>query len=114
MIEKILLDYLGGRLPDVPVRMEVPEDRPAFFVVIEKTGSSRINHIDSATVAVQSYAATMYDAAALNERVKAAMLDSITLDSISRAALNSDYNYTDTASKHYRYQAVFDVTFYDD
>ena len=114
MIEKILLDYLSAELPDIPVYMEVPAHRPALFVVIEKTGSSRINHIDSATVAVQSYAATMYDAAALNERVKAAMLDSITLDSISRAALNSDYNYTDTASKHYRYQAVFDVTFYDD
>jgi len=114
MIEKTILDYLSDCLPDVPVYMEVPADRPAVFVVIEKTGSSRINHIDSATIAVQSYGATLYDAAALNERVKTAMLDSITLDSISRAALNSDYNYTDTASKHYRYQAVFDVTFYDD
>lgn len=112
MIEKIILDYLNTTLPDVPVYMEVPEDRPAVFVVIEKTGSSRINHIDSATIAVQSYAASLYDAAALNERVKATMLDAITLDSISRVALNSDYNYTDTASKHYRYQAVFDVTFY--
>lgn len=114
MIEKTILDYLSECLPDVPVYMEVPADRPALFVVIEKTGSSRINHIDSATIAVQSYGATLYDAAALNERVKAAMLDAITLDSISRTALNSDYNYTDTTSHHYRYQAVFDVTFYDD
>ena len=114
MIEKTILDYLRECLPDVPVYMEVPADRPALFVVIEKTGSSRINHIDSATIAVQSYGATLYDAAALNERVKAAMLDAITLDSISRTALNSDYNYTDTTSHHYRYQAVFDVTFYDD
>lgn len=112
MIEKTILDYLSTALPGIPVCMEVPEDRPAVFVVIEKTGSSRINHIDTATIAVQSYAASLYDAAALNERVKAAMLDAITLDSISRVAWNSDYNYTDTASKHYRYQAVFDVTFY--
>lgn len=112
MIEKTILDYLSDCLPDVPVYMEVPADRPAVFVVIEKTGSSRINHIDSATIAVQSYGATLYDAAVLNERVKTAMLDAITLDSISRAALNSDYNYTDTTAKHYRYQAVFDVTFY--
>ena len=115
MIEKTILDYLSDCLPDVPVYMEVPADRPAFFVVIEKTGSSRINHIDSATIAVQSYGATLYDAAALNERIKTAMLyGAVTLDSISRVSLNSDYNYTDTASKHYRYQAVFDVTFYDD
>lgn len=115
MIEKIVLDYLSECLPGVPVYMEVPEDRPAVFVVIEKTGSSWINHINSATLAVQSYAATLYDAAALNERIKTAMLyGAVTLDSISRVSLNSDYNYTDTASKHYRYQAVFDVTFYDD
>lgn len=115
MIEKTILDYLSDCLPDVPVCMEVPADRPAVFVVVEKTGSSRINHIDSATIAVQSYGATLYDAAALNERIKTAMLyGAVTLDSISRVSLNSDYNYTDTASKHYRYQAVFDVTFYDD
>ena len=113
MIEKILLDHLTAELTDIPVYMEVPAKRPAVFVVIEKTGSGRVNMIDSATVAIQSYAASMYDAAVLNDRVKAAMYDAIELDSISRVALNSDYNYTDTTSMHYRYQAVFDVTFYD-
>ncbi len=113
MIEKIILDYLGQELT-VPVYMEVPEGRPdETFVVIEKTGGGRVNHIDSATLAIQSYAPSMYGAAALNEEVKAAMENAITLDSISRSVLNSDYNYTDTTSKHYRYQAVFDVIFYD-
>jgi hypothetical protein len=31
---------------------------------------------------------------------------------ISRVGLNSDYNYTDTAMKQYRYQAVFVVVYY--
>lgn len=112
MIEKIVLDYLTDQLT-VPVYMEVPEGRPdERFVVIEKTGSGKSNHIESATLAIQSYAPTMYEAASLNEQVKTAMEDSIILDSISRASLNSDYNYTDTTTKHYRYQAVFDVVFY--
>ena len=55
----------------------------------------------------------MGEAAALNERVKTAMENAIALDEIVRVTLNSDYNYTNTASKRYRYQAVFDVIFYD-
>ena len=112
MIEKIILDYLTDKLTE-PVYMEEPEAKPATFVLIEKTGGGKTNHISSATIAVQSYAPSMYEAAALNERVKAAMENAITLDEIVKVTLNSDYNYTNTASKRYRYQAVFDVIFYD-
>ena len=31
---------------------------------------------------------------------------------VSRAALNTDYNYTDTVTKRYRYQAVYDFIYY--
>lgn len=112
MIEKILLDYLTEALEDVPVYMEIPEDRPDAFVVIEKTGSGKVNHLCSANIAVQSYGETMYDAAELNERVKTEMEDAVTLDEITRVELNSDYNYTDLATKDYRYQAVFVVYHY--
>lgn len=111
MIEKIVLDYLNGAL-DVPVFMEVPAAPPLRFVVLEKTGSSSENHIHRATIAVQSYGESLYEAARLNASVKAAMADLVVHDSICRAALNSDYNFTDTAQKRYRYQAVFDITHY--
>lgn len=112
MIEKIILDYLTDELTE-PVYMEEPEAKPVTFVLIEKTGGGKTNHISSATIAVQSYAPSLYEAAALNERVKAAMENAITMDEIVKVTLNSDYNYTNTASKRYRYQAVFDVIFYD-
>ena len=32
---------------------------------------------------------------------------------IAACRLNSDYNFTDTAKKKYRYQAVFDLVYYD-
>lgn len=109
MIEKIILDYLSKNL-SAPVSMEVQQGQ-TDFVVIEKTGNSADNHIYSATIAVQSYGRTMYEAAELNEKVKAAMERLIELDSVSKCELNTDYNFTDTDKKQYRYQAVFDVVY---
>lgn len=112
MIENIILDHLKNEL-SVPVYMEEPENPPKEYALIEKIGSSENDHIQSATMAVQSYAGNLYEAARLNSRVKNAMRDSIALKSVSRCKLNSDYNYTDTETKRYRYQAVFDITFYE-
>ena len=111
MIEKTILDYLSGAL-SVPCFMEMPEVLPPSFVVIEKTGSSVSNKIPQATFAIQSYAKTLFAAAQLNEQVKGVIDSIIELDSIINVELNSDYNYTDTGLKAYRYQAVFVVTHY--
>jgi hypothetical protein len=54
----------------------------------------------------------MYKAAKLNDDVINAMNDLIELDDICRVELNSNYNYTDTETKEYRYQAVFDINHY--
>lgn len=111
MIEKIILNYLNSKL-NVPVFMERPEKDTGEYVVIEKTGSGRMNYINRATFALQSFGSTLVRAAEINEDVKAAMDDLIVLPEISRSQLNSDYNYTDTQKKRYRYQAVYDITHY--
>lgn len=109
MIETIILNYLNDEL-DVPCTME--EDVGGnSFVLIEKTGSSKINHVSTATIALQSYAPSLAQAAALNERVKAAMERIVDLDDIGGVHLNSDYNFTDMTTKRYRYQAVFVVIY---
>ena len=64
-------------------------------------------------MAVQSYAGNLLEAAQLNDQVKQAMDSLPELADIGAARLNSDYNFTDTASKRYRYQAVYDVTHYE-
>lgn len=112
MIEKTILDYLNNTL-SVPAYMEVPMKAPGSYVLIEKTGSSEFNHVKEATLAVQSIAPTLYEAATLNETVKAVMDGSISLAAVARARCNSDYNFTDTTTKSYRYQAVYDITYYD-
>lgn len=111
MIEVVILNHLNSVL-SVPAYMEIPKDQPESFVVLEKTGSGKRNRLCSATFAVQSYAPTMYAAASLNEEAKAAMESAVELNEVTSVALNSDYNYTDTASKKYRYQAVFDIYHY--
>lgn len=110
MIELKIFDYLVGALT-VPVYMEIPESPPDSFVVLEKTGSSRANFVETATLAIQSYGLSMYDAASLNELVKDAMTDMGKLIDFGKVELNSDYNFTNTQTKKYRYQAVYAVTY---
>ena len=111
MVESIVKNYLQSRL-NVPVRLEEEDNLGQEYILIEKTGSGKENHVESATLAVQSFSTSLYGAATLNERVKAAMEKIIELDDISKCELNSDYNYTDTNRKKYRYQAVFDIVYF--
>lgn len=111
MIEKIVLDYLSAQI-GYPCYMEVPDQPDEEYVVISKTGSNRENHIDRATLAIKSCSRkSLLRAAEINEEVKAAMDGIVELPDVSRSALNSDYNYTDTDTKTYRYQAVYDLTY---
>ena len=112
MIEKVILDYLSAELP-VTVFMERPDlSQHANFVLFEKTGSGRSNRLESSTFAFQSWADSLYQAAALNDEVKMAVDNLVTLDEIGSVRLNSDYNYTDTNTRKYRYQAVYDISHY--
>lgn len=116
MIEDKVKDFLESKL-SVPVLMERPNDSSVSgFVIIEKTGGGQENHIPSAMLTIQSYENSMQKAAELNEEVKHWMLDGmeglITLNEVAQVQLNSDYNYTDTTTKEYRYQAVYDIIHY--
>lgn len=111
MIEPTVIEYLIDEL-GVPVSGGVPADPPDTFVTVEKTGGRRVNRISASTLAIQSWAPSIAEAAALNDRVKAAMETIVRLDSVSSCELDTDYNYTDTTRNRCRYQAVFDVVHY--
>lgn len=110
MIELTIYNYLKDNM-SVPVFMEHQKNEPEKFVIFEKTSSSKKNHINSATFAFQSYAKSMYEACKLNEEVKSTVESIILLNNIASVKLNSDYNFTDTSTKKYRYQAVFDIKY---
>ena len=111
MIETRVINWLSDML-DVPVSAEEPESRPESYVVVMKTGSGGDEHVKTATIAVQSCAPTLYQAAVLNGMVITAMEHFTERSDVTRCRRNSDYNYTDTKKKKYRYQAVFDITYY--
>ncbi|MBR3124622.1 MAG: hypothetical protein IKF42_04225 [Mogibacterium sp.] len=118
IIEKKILDYLTET--DLPlvgenVFMEVPVYPPEAYVVIEKTGG-RGGSMEQAVFAVQSYSAkSLLDAATINHAVKEAMkgFRDATVN-VFRCELNSDYNFTNTNTKEYRYQAVFNIYYQED
>ncbi len=111
MIEVTVYNYLNNAL-SVPVYTELPKEKPQRFVVLDKIGSSKENHLSSSTIAFQSYAESKYQAAFLNEQVKEAIENMIVLDEVSKVELNSDYNFADTTTKEYRYQAVYEIYHY--
>lgn len=113
MIEKTLIKYLSSSL-SVPVSAEIPKKTEDNYVVVEKTGSGKANHIKEATFAIQSYAPTMLDAAELNELVKMALEDITKETNITRAELDGDYNFTNPNTRQYRYQAVYTITYMED
>lgn len=118
MIEETVLEYLNANM-NVPVFMELPEvpsesnpTMPERFLLIEKVGGGLSDHISSASLAVQSYSLnSLHEAASLDEEMRAVIFGLLALDSISEIRLASNYNHTDTRTKRYRYQSVFEFHF---
>lgn len=111
IIEAVILKYLKANGIN-EVYCERPKDLPEEYVLIEKTGSGLSNHINRALVAIQSISQkSLLAAAKLNEDIKSLMLVMPGTTEVFSVKLNSDYNYTNTQTKEYRYQAVFEIYF---
>lgn len=111
VIEKEIIEYLIGcsiPLVETNVYAEVPDRMPERYVLVEKTSSGREDLIDRALIAIQSISRnSLEEAMDINEIVKEKILSMPDTRNISSCTLNSDYNYTNTETKEYRYQAVF-------
>lgn len=111
-IEAILRAGMLEALPGVPAYLEKPADASGTYVVLEKTGGDIYNHIMHATIAVQTYAPTMYGAAVLGNEARDAFFSLLENEHIFSIDLNSGpYNFTDRETKQYRYQSVFVITY---
>lgn len=117
MLELIVYDYLSAAL-DVPVVFSEPtvpewDVVPEKYVLIKKLGEKNDNHLRSGSLALKSYAKTVYDAAVLDRTVRDAADRMIELDGIASAKLSSSYDSSDTTRKVNRYQSVYDFVFYE-
>lgn len=111
MIEEVIKKFLDGQL-DVPSFFEHQSNLPDAYIIIERIGGKNRDGLKSSVFAFQSYASSLFEAAKLNEKLKGAVGKLVDLDQVAGVHLNSDYNYTDTETKRYRYQAVFDINHY--
>ena len=111
MIEVILKKFLDTKV-EIPVVLEHQPNLPKRYILIEKTSSKRDNLLNSSVIAIQSYAESLYEAAKLNEKIKEIIDQLVYVGEVSGVRLNSDYNFTDSETKQYRYQAVFDIKHY--
>lgn len=111
MIELVIKNYLDGHL-NVPSFFEHQNGLKGKYVLIEKLSGGKKNMLNSSVFAFKSYADSLFESAQLNEQVKEVVEAMIELPEITRIQLNSDYNFTDTQTKKYRYQAVFEINYY--
>lgn len=111
MIEITIKDFVSQWL-SVPVYMEYPDSAPDRFVILDRSDTTRENHIETSLFIAQSYAESKLEAAKLNKQVKAAMDALVALEQVSCSELNSDYPFPDTQRKRHRYQAVYNITHY--
>lgn len=109
MIEKIIKDYLSDTL-GAAVMLEKPSPPPDRYYLIEKTGGGREDTLHHTMLNVESHAPTLYETAQLHEAAMAAMLLADSLAAVSKVSLNTEYNNTDTETKSYQYEAVYEVT----
>lgn len=112
LIEKVVILFLMNSLNTENVYAERPVELPEEYYIVERTGKSEENQIQSATVVVQSISSvSLLRAAEMDHVMEGAMKYLITVPNVSRCKLNTSYNFTDEESKQYRYQAVFDITY---
>lgn len=109
-IESKVIEYLSDMFPSIPVYGEVPQDRPKIMLVVDKTGGSITNLVPTSSVVVDSYAESKASASVLNDAVVDLMMQMTSVEGVSAVSLNSSYSDTDTASKEYRYGALFEIT----
>ena len=112
LIEATVICYLMNALKTEDVYAERPIDPPDEYYIIEKTAAGEENHVQKATIVVQSISSvSLLSAATMSKDVEKAMKNLITVTNVSKCKLNSAYNFTNQETREYRYQAVFDITY---
>lgn len=113
MIEKIIFEYLKAKIVDVPIYLETPTNPPAEYILIMVSGiREQTINIHSCLVTIQSYSKTMYQTSLLNERIWDIMENSVENNEITHCKINSSSVLNDLVTKRYRYQTVYDLTYY--
>lgn len=121
MIEETIFEYLNDNATVPWFAMRPPsmgdhnDTANASYGLFEKTNSSKADHVVTSTFAFQSYAPTLLEAAQISAELRE-LIEALPGETteVSKAQLSGEYNFTNTASKQPRYQAVFTLVHFED
>lgn len=114
IIEKKTTKYLE-RVLDVPVYMgEEPASKPSEYIVLQTLDNGRTNYIDAVTFNIISYSTSLQKAAELNNKVKEAMYNIVTLSNVSHSDCGGGGQAIDTSTKRHAYECVFNLFYMED
>lgn len=114
MIEATIIQYLTAQdLPGIGAHIygETPaENIPENYVLIRRTGGSMANYIRQYNIYTETVGKDRLTTLQNHEAVVSAMLAIRDHTDIMSCRLNSDYDATNTRTKEYRYQALWQIT----
>lgn len=110
-IEAVIIKHLENST-GVKTYAEIPTTKPNNFIVVEKIDGGMVNAINASTLIIYSYSTTLIDACELNEKVKVAILDALTIDDISSVRISGEDRGIDDSEKLYRYETTINLYHY--
>lgn len=116
MIEKAIRDYLINKaITGITnnIFMQVPENKPDKYVLIQKTAGYIEDQLGHATIIIQTIAPSKYEAAQMCEAIVKEMR-TCTDDEVGTCTVSGFYDFPNTQTKENRYQAVFLIAHYLD
>lgn len=112
-IEVLLVDWFNASTPlrqeELEAFLDVPSERPARFITVERTGGPEGQITGAPTLAIQIWAKHRFEAADLARAVAGAAQAAVILPGIARVAIPSIYNFPDPDSRHARYQLTVEI-----
>lgn len=110
MIEETVKTYLDTVFGEsgIPVLLEIPKNIPSKFIVFQLIDRGKENHINEVTIEFRCYAESKYDAAVLDEELRAA-LDAWNEGSDITLHLGGGNDDQDSILKKYRYRCYYNI-----
>lgn len=111
IIEKEILNYLNSEDVGLTAYAERPNNPPTEYCLVARVSGEINETIRRATVDIDVYSDTLYNASVLNEQLITAMNDFVH-DSVSKIDCVGDAQNMDLQNKIYAYRTTWQIYFY--
>lgn len=113
MIEVTIRNYLEENMT-IPVLFEKPKNVPSEYVLMELIDDGNVNHVNTSVFKFHCHGQSLYESAEIAETVTDLLDESISLEQISSAKIQTKSSVVDSATKSYKYEITYTFTYYRD